>query len=246
MNTAKLETIRNILTKAEDPAATPAEAEAFTELAAKLMAKYGIEEAMLAAARPETKGTPESRRIVCQAPYAMEKRGLIHVLCEAMGLRSIRMIGSGTKGTQLVYVYGFSGDLDRMEMLYTSLLLQQPAAMRAAEHTKPYWEDVKAWRRSFLSGYASGVGVIVRRAEREAKAEAEWAPANSTPGTPSVALVVANRKAEVDRAYKLAHPSSRSSSRNLSGSGTGAGRQAGLRANIGGRSVGGGNKAVGR
>ena len=42
--------VRKLLAKAEDPGCTPAEAEALTDKAAQLIAKYGVDRAMLAAA----------------------------------------------------------------------------------------------------------------------------------------------------------------------------------------------------
>ena len=49
-----LDRVRKLLAKAEDASVTPPEAEALTAKAAELMAKYGIDRALLAAARPET------------------------------------------------------------------------------------------------------------------------------------------------------------------------------------------------
>ncbi|MEV4705532.1 DUF2786 domain-containing protein [Actinoplanes sp. NPDC049316] len=47
-----LERVRKLLAKAESPACTPAEAEAFTAEAAELIAKYGVDQALLAGAGP--------------------------------------------------------------------------------------------------------------------------------------------------------------------------------------------------
>jgi len=49
-----LDRVRKLLAQAEDDSVTPAEAQAFTGKAAELMAKYGIDRALLAADRPET------------------------------------------------------------------------------------------------------------------------------------------------------------------------------------------------
>src|SRR5438552_16601111 len=51
---ALLARVRKLLVKAEADGVTPAEAQALTAKAAELMAKYGIDRALLAAARPET------------------------------------------------------------------------------------------------------------------------------------------------------------------------------------------------
>jgi len=53
-----LERVRKLLAKAEDDSVTPAEAEALTAKAAELMARYGIDRALLAAARPRPTGPP--------------------------------------------------------------------------------------------------------------------------------------------------------------------------------------------
>src|ERR1035437_7569358 len=53
-NNTLLERVRKLLAKAESAGTTPPEAEALTAKAAELMAKYGIDRALLAAARPET------------------------------------------------------------------------------------------------------------------------------------------------------------------------------------------------
>jgi len=58
-----LERVRKLLAKAESAGTTPPEAEALTAKAAELMAKYGIDRALLAAARPET-DQPGDRVIV--------------------------------------------------------------------------------------------------------------------------------------------------------------------------------------
>src|SRR3974377_128767 len=59
---ALLGRVRKLLAKAEAEGVTPAEAEALTAKAAELMARYGIDRARLAAARPET-DRPSSRVI---------------------------------------------------------------------------------------------------------------------------------------------------------------------------------------
>ena len=51
---SRLARVRKLLAKAEDTAVTPQEAEAYTAKAAELMASYGIDRAMLAAADPAT------------------------------------------------------------------------------------------------------------------------------------------------------------------------------------------------
>ncbi|MEI2714004.1 MAG: DUF2786 domain-containing protein [Nocardioides sp.] len=71
----RLARIRKLLAQAEDPACTPAEAEAFTAKAADLMARYGIDEALLAQSDPGR--DPMGDRVVdLLAPYGYEKAWL--------------------------------------------------------------------------------------------------------------------------------------------------------------------------
>lgn len=246
MTSTKLETIRNILAKAEDAACPPPEAEALTAMAAKLMAKYGIEAAMLAATIPAQRKAVTNRRIVCEAPYATEKAGLIYGLAEAMGSKGV-MLNEKPNGGRVIHLFGFDTDLERAEMLYTSLLLQSVNAMIGAEyagqaaHAQAYGH-MKAWRRSFLAGFNGAVVSRVKDAEKAARGEAQ---AFQRPDAPSVALVVADRSREVAQAFTEVYPRVRSRSTRLTGSGGSAGRAAGQRASIGGRAVAGGRAQIG-
>src|SRR5256885_8337572 len=74
---ALLDRVRKLLVKAEAAGVTPAEAEALTAKAAELMAKYGIDRALLAAARPET-DHPADRVLDVGNPWA---RVQAHLLC---------------------------------------------------------------------------------------------------------------------------------------------------------------------
>ena len=66
-NNALLERVRKLLAKAESAGVTGPEAEALTAKAAELMARYGIDRALLAAARPET-DHPANRVITVPNP----------------------------------------------------------------------------------------------------------------------------------------------------------------------------------
>ena len=70
----------------------------------------------------------------------------------------------------MVRVYGFTSDLERVELLYTSLLLQ---ATRDLVYVRPdsWGESTAAYRRSWLAGYASAVYARLLRAEQRASAE---------------------------------------------------------------------------
>src|ERR1700746_2306945 len=69
--------VRKLLVKAEAAGVTPAEAQALTAKAAELMAKYGIDRALLAAERRKT-ARPADRIIHIENPWA---RVQAHLLC---------------------------------------------------------------------------------------------------------------------------------------------------------------------
>jgi len=70
-----LEKVRKLLAKAKDPACSPAEASALNDKAAELIAKYGVDQALLSATDPAA--DPVGDRIVTiEPPYARDKAGL--------------------------------------------------------------------------------------------------------------------------------------------------------------------------
>jgi hypothetical protein len=220
MSDAILSKVRKLLAKAEDPACTVAEAEAFTAKATELIARYGVDRALLAAREPTT--DPIGDRVIdLIAPYALDKAGLLAGVADGLRCRSVRR-RSGTGFA--MHLFGFASDLERVELLFTSLLVQ--AAHGIAGTPVPPGEHPAAFRRSWLAGFAAAVASRLREAESSA---AEAVP------TTSVALVLADRSTRVDRRIAEVYPRLRSASpRRLAGSGLHQGAAAGRRADLGG------------
>jgi Protein of unknown function (DUF2786) len=238
VGTAKLETVRKLLAKA-DGAATPAEAEIYTAKAVELMARHGIDEALLAAARPE-RDAVATCRIPVRDPYSAGKARLLAWTASALRCRAVLHEAGGGR-VAAVTVLGFAADRARVELLYTSLLLQASSQLA---RQRPAWagESVAAYRRSWLHGFAVRVHQRLVEAEARAAESAAGARAPSTAGPsatgPSVALVLAERSARVDRAYAEEFPQiGRARRAQLSGSGYAAGAHAGAQADLGGRAV---------
>jgi Protein of unknown function (DUF2786) len=230
--------IRALLAKAEDPAATTAEAETYTAKATQLMSRYGIERAMLADADPGSDLIGE-REILVDAPYARDKRGLLSAIGHALGCQ---MILRERHGRIYGALFGFGSDMDRVETLFTSLLVQAAHALAVTE--VPLYENVAAFRRSWYAGYSQVIGWRLREAEARARANAASEHTHSSTGT-SAALVLVGRKGQVEKAWtdhtaklKKARP------RRLSGGGHWDGVDAGRRADLGGNRVGAGRRAV--
>ena len=223
---ALLARVRKLLVKAEADGVTQAEAQALTAKAAELMAKYGIDRALLAAVRPET-DRPDDRIIDVANPWA---RVQAHLLCGlAAALRCQCVILPHTGPGSRIHVFGFASDIERTDVLYTSLLLQMWQGLSAVE--PPAWSrSPRAWRRSWLLGFATAVIARVRAAEQRAAQRAADAPAG---GGPSAALVLADRTEIIERTLRQAYPVTRTSRVTYSGAGYGTGYAQGQRADIG-------------
>src|ERR1035438_3083416 len=223
---ALLRRVRKLLAKAEAAGVTPAEAEAFTAKAAELMARYGIDRALLAATRPET-DQPGDRVIDIPNPWARVQAHLLCGLASAMRCQCVVLPTSGP-GSR-IHVFGYVSDIERADVLYTSLLVQMWQGMAGAD--VPAWtRSPRAWRRSWLLGFATAVVSRVRAAEQQAAAQAT-APA-AEPG-PSAALVLADRRQVVRRAIEQAFPLTRKTRLTYSGSGYGTGYAKGQQADLG-------------
>ncbi|HEY7224301.1 MAG TPA: DUF2786 domain-containing protein [Micromonosporaceae bacterium] len=227
---AVLAKVRKLLAKAEDPGCTAAEAAALNDKAAELIAKYGVDRALLAAGSPDS--DPVGDRVVAvDPPYALDKAGLLAAVAFALRCRTVRRkvwAGGGYAYTYTMHMFGCASDLERTELLYTSLLVQASYGLAAAP--VPQWEPVATFRRSWLAGFTEAVGRRLREAERRATAQAQ-APSTG----PSMDLVLADRGDRVARRVAEVYPRlATSQPRRLMGSGVGDGYAAGQRADLGG------------
>jgi hypothetical protein len=233
--------VRKLLAKAEDPATTPAEAETYNAKASQLIAAYGIDRALLALADPALDVVGD-RVVVLDRPYATDKAGLLASVALALGCTAVRRTRhpDGVKELSL-HLFGHRSDLERAEILFTSLLVQ---AMHALARTPvPSGDHPAAFRRSWLAGFSAAVG---RRLEATERAAAAAAGARFTDHGTSSALVLADRSAAVEAAMASAYPHLRAgTTRRLSGSGHADGWGAGQRADLGGSRLGEQRRAIG-
>ena len=223
--TKTLERVRNLLAKAEGTD-NEHERDTFMKAAAALMAKYGIEQAMVETAQQE-RVTPIDKRFVVEAGggWAQRRGELIYHVAEALRCKCI--MDRSRDGSWVVHVFGYAADVERAEMLFTSLLLQMASALNRLQ--VPYYErSPRAYRNSFLLGYINQVRKMLR--EREAQAVQE-VPQDKRTGT-EVAL--RDRSVVLASAVSEVYPTIRHRKPKTSGGGYGAGRDAGSRANLGG------------
>jgi hypothetical protein len=214
--------VRKLLAKAEDAAATSQEAETYNAKASELMAAYGIDRALLAAADPGSDVVGD-RVVALEAPYARDKATLLSGIAHEMRCRAVlrTRFSGGTKELSL-HLFGYDSDLLRTEVLYTSLLVQASTGMVRAP--VPVGEQVAAFRRSWLAGFTQAVVHRLAGAERRAEAA-------TVDRVHSVALVLADRSGAVEEALSRRYPRLRTGrQRALSGSGSTDGWAAGQRA----------------
>lgn len=216
-----LERVRKLLAKAEHPATPPAEAEVFSSKASALMARYAIDHAVLEASS-HARSDPQARQVQVEPPYAMPRAVLLDRVARAHRVRVV--IGpEAPRGARVCTLVGFPVDLDVVEVLFTSLLLQASTAMLMASEGHP---RQKAFRRAFLIGYAEAIGARLAAATAQTDVEAEV----SAPGT---SMVLADRRAQVDSEFERRYPHLRRMRMSVSsGSGVTAGRAAGARADL--------------
>ncbi len=227
-----LDRVRKLLAKAEAEGVTAAEAQALTAKAAELMAKYGIDRALLAARQPET-DKPDNRIVEIYNPWA---RAQAHLLCGLAAALRCQCILLPSRAGQRVHMFGYASDLERADVLYTSVLIQMWHGLVAAD-VPARATSVRAWRRSWLLGFAAAVIARVRAAEQDAERSAAAAPAGN--GSSSAALVLADRALVIRQNVARAYPATRTARVTYSGSGYGDGYAQGKRADIGAGRVGG-------
>ncbi|MBX3314676.1 MAG: DUF2786 domain-containing protein [Actinobacteria bacterium] len=233
---AWLDRVSALLAKAESTE-YPEEAEALLAKAQELMSRHAIDEAMLARSgrRASAIGT---RTIVVPPPYATAKASLLGAVAQANDCRVV--MGPAGGGRQTCIALGHDADLDAVEALFAALCLHAVRSMLAAR--VPSGDTARRFRHAFLLAFAGRIGERLRAARRTAEYEASAvAPAGE------VAVVLADRARDVDRAFREAFPRVRTMRTTSSSSaGRASGRRAADSAGLGQRAVGGNRPLPGR
>ncbi|WP_329219853.1 DUF2786 domain-containing protein [Streptomyces sp. NBC_01485] len=145
--------IRALLAKAE-ATGFPEEAEALTAKAQELMARHSVDEALLDAQAPDP-DAPGACRIGVEPPYEQAKAVLLDAVADANHCKAV-----WNEPFAFSTVVGFEADLEVVELLYTSLLVQAQSAMAKAEAAQRAGgrKRTKTFRQSFLAAYAHRIG----------------------------------------------------------------------------------------
>ncbi|WP_141757972.1 DUF2786 domain-containing protein [Streptomyces sp. LUP47B] len=202
---ALLGKVRSLLRKAENAGATEEEARVYLAKATELMAKYGIEQAMLDdVTEPER---PVDRIVDLYPPYVKEGRRLLARIGYEMRCRSVYPGGKANR--HRVHLFGFEADIQATEVLFASLRLQMlEGADRADRLHRPEGEDARAYKRSWMLGFIREVTARIGAAQQVARAAAEQRTEaeGEGPGGRSVALVLADRTTVVEARLAAQYP----------------------------------------
>jgi hypothetical protein len=192
----QLDRVRALLAKAESTT-FPEEAEAYTAKAQELMARHSIDHALLSVGSHAGE-QPSGRRIGVDNPYEAPKVLLLNEVASANRCRTVWSQHFG-----FVTVLGFDSDIDAVELLFTSLLVQATAAMvRAGTRRDAYGRSsTRSFRQSFLTAYAQRIGERLTEATRQVTEQVtEEAGRDATGGAAARQLlpVLASRDRAVD------------------------------------------------
>lgn len=195
---AKLAKIRNLLAKAE-ATEFPEEAEALSGRAQQMMARHSIDHAALEADTGTTSPV-NGRRLPVESPYEQHKVTLLGVVAQANNCRSVWHNRMG-----MCTVMGFPDEVNMVELLFTSLLVQATRAMQRAGSTRDAAgrSTTRSFRSSFLSSFAQRIG---ERLHESAHAEEEAAVQEYAREGKNLLPVLASRVREVEDAVAEAFP----------------------------------------
>ena len=171
------------------------EADALTAKAQKLISRHSLERLLAQAASGQSTERPEVRRLWLDTPYVLPKAQLVHVIAEANRCRSvvIEKLGCCT-------LLGAAGDLDAVDVLVPSLLVQAHVAMaRCGRRTDGRGTSrTRSFRQSFLLSYAHRIGERLRSADEQAAA--------GSGGGGELVPVLTRHRERVDAAYEELFP----------------------------------------
>ena len=245
MSDKQVDRINLLLAKAEN-AATKEEADAYNAKASELMIRYGIEQAMLAAAQAGKDVTEAIVEVEIAFTGMFDETFKNQAWHVSRALTDGAVSGfhrsgfkayNGEKIPLRLTLIGFESDIDNCKAMIASLRLQCESELF------DWWEqnkggykyysqyDKKVARRAFIEGYTMAACQKIRNVYRKVKEEA------TSQGTGAeVALV--DRKKQVDQYMdKFNLGKARARYARTDASGRAAGRAAGGRADVGGRAV---------
>ncbi len=187
--------VRGLLAKAESTT-FPEEAEALSAKAQELMTRHCLERIVIDSAGSDPHPAA-ARRLWLDSPYVAAKALLVGAVAEANRCRTVLSEKLG-----FTTVIGDEVDLEVVELLSTSLLVQATRAMVSAgsQITRTGQSRTRSYRQSFLIAYATRIG--------ERLATARDAGAAAVPDSARLLPVLAAREQVVDELFESMFPES--------------------------------------
>jgi hypothetical protein len=188
-----IDRITKLLAQAEHPNTGQAEAEIFMAKAQELMTEHAIDQLKLRAAGRVQDDRPVTVRIRVAKTWFRPDVALCGAVADANDCRLYYNSPSSWDSHGYLNIVGFPEDVENVQLLYSSLLIQLARFTRGMK--APWWETVSdsSYKRSFRYGFAVGIGMRLAAArETTLKEEPEYE------GTLLPALV--DKEAEVDAA----------------------------------------------
>ena len=188
-----LDRVRALLAKAESTEFAE-EAAAFTAKAQELITRHALDRAVIDAATDES--VPIARRITIDSPYVEAKASLLNVIAVTNRCRTVLHSELG-----MVSLFGYASDLDAVELLYASLLVQATGSVTAMgpQRDARGRSRTRSFRQSFFYGFAH---TISERLETAASTVTE----EMTRADDRLLPVLAARDQRVDDAVEAAFP----------------------------------------
>jgi hypothetical protein len=159
----KLAQVRALLAKAESTDSEP-EAEALSAKAQELITRHALGRLVDTDHSASRASTPLVRRLWLDAPYTSAKASLVASVASAN-----RCQCAFAEKHAFVVLVGASADLDAVELVVTSLLVQADTALRRHRGGLPGGASrTRSFRHAFLMAYAVGIGERLRAASAAA------------------------------------------------------------------------------
>ena len=194
VDSRQLSRVRALLAKAESTEYVE-EAEALSAKAQELISRHALDRLVARSDEAAGEDPVVARRLWIDPPYQLAKAHLIDAVASANRCRTVvsEELGFST-------VVGDATDIDSVELLTTSLLVQASTAMQryGRQVDRRGTSRTRSFRRSFLTSYASRIKERLQAANAQAAEES---------GSAEVLLPVLRRQAQhVEEAFEAMFP----------------------------------------
>jgi hypothetical protein len=188
--------VRALLAKAESTNFEH-EADALTAKAQQLMARHAIDEAVANGSAGADREAPHARRVPVDDPYAKAKSSLLGVVASANNVRAV-----WDDRFALMTLVGFDTDLEAVDVIFTSLVMQASKSMLAKGQVRDTRgrSRTRSYRQSFYIAFAQRIYERLQAAAVSARVDAERDLGRD------LLPVLAGRRDEVDDATSKLFP----------------------------------------